>query len=312
MPPSSLPARVARLLFAVGLSAGSPFPAAALEVEVTRGPLRDTGSVVGLARLTLTGPDPFGGLSGLLWPTPDRVLFVSDRGRLFAATLRRDEAGAAVDLVDWAAHDVPFPGGRSDLEALAVSEGQLLATVEYRPHVMRFRGPLEAPEEMVSYFTRDSLGFPMNSGFEALVDLPGDGWLAVAEHLGEDGTHVAYTRDRRRLGYRAAEEFAPTGADRVGDRLLFVERRVSLLAGWQARITCVPVAAVAAGVVLEPTVVARLGFADGIDNMEGIAVRPDGDDLELLLVSDDNQSSFQRTVLLHYRWPGAASGGCGP
>lgn len=312
MPPSSLIARVARRFFALWLISPIAVPAAALEVEVTRAPLRDTGPLIGLARLTLAGPEPFGGLSGLLWPTSERVLFVSDRGRLFAATLRRDEAGAAVDLVDWVVREVPFPGGRSDLEALAVSEGQLLATVEYRPHVMRFRGPLEAPEAMVSYFTRDPLGLPMNAGFEALVDLPGDGWLAVAEHRGEDGTHVAYTRDRRRLGYRAAAEFAPTGADRVDARLFFVERRVSLLGGWQARIACVPVAAVRADTVLEPTRVAQLGFADGIDNMEGIAIRPDGDDLELLLVSDDNQSSFQRTVVLHYRWPGAASGGCGP
>jgi hypothetical protein len=198
------------------------------------------------------------------------------------------------------------------LEGLAVSAGQLLISVEVPPHVLRFAGPLGRPERVVSYFTRDDLGFAHNAGFEALVDLPGEDWLAVAETRAADGTHLAFTRARERLRYRAAADFAPTGADRLGRRLFFVERRVSLLGGWQARLTCVDVAAVTAGAVLEPVELARLGFADGVDNMEGIAVRADGADLELLVVSDDNQAPFQRTVVLHYRWPEAASGGCRP
>jgi hypothetical protein len=312
MSASSLRARIRRSLFAFGLSTLGIASAAAMEVATVREPLRDVGPFDGLVRLVLEGPDAPGGLSGVLWDGGDRLLFVSDRGRLFSAAARRDEAGALADLVDWTSHRPPYPGGRSDLEGLAVSEGQLLVSVELRPYVMRFEGPLARPERMVSYFTRDRLGFPNNAGFEALVDLPGDGWLAVAESRGEDGAHVAYTRDRRRLSYRTGEGFAPTGADRLGGRLFFVERRVSLLSGWQARITCVDVAAVGAGAVLEPVVLADLGFADGIDNMEGIAVRADGRDLELVLVSDDNMMPFQRTLVLHYRWPGAASGGCGP
>ncbi len=283
-----------------------------MAVATIREPLRDVGPLEGLARLVVEGADAPGGLSAVLWDGPERLIFVSDRGRLFAADGRRDETGALVDLVDWTGHRPPYPGGRSDLEGLAVSRGQLLISVELPPHVLRFAGPLARPDRLVSYFTRDDLGLATNAGFEALVDLPGDGWLAVAETRGDDGHHIAYTRGRERLAYRTAEGFAPTGADRVGDRLFFVERRVSLIGGWQARLTCIDVTAVGPGAVLEPVVVAQLGFADGIDNMEGIAVRADGDDLELVLVSDDNMNSFQRTLVLHYRWPGAASGGCDP
>ena len=311
MAPSSLIARIRRIALAAGLSLCGT-AGAAMDVATVREPLRAVGPFAGLSRLVVEGGDPLGGLSGVLWDGPDRLIFVSDRGRLFSAAVRRDETGALDALVDWTSARPPFPGGRSDLEGLAVSEGQLLVSVELRPHVLRFAGPLARPERMVSYFTRDDLGFARNAGFEALVDLLGDGWLAVAETRGEDGGHVAYTRARERLTYRAGDGFAPTGADRVGDRLFFVERRVSLLGGWQARITCVDVADVGPGAVLEPDLLAALGFADGIDNMEGIAVRADGDDLEFVLVSDDNMAPFQRTVVLHYRWPGAASGGCRP
>jgi hypothetical protein len=312
MSPSSLIARIRRLLLAAGLSFLGLGGAAAMEVATIREPLRDVGPLQGLSRLIVEGREAPGGLSGVLWDGPDRLLVVSDRGRLFAAGVRRDETGALVALVDWRGHRPPYPGGRSDLEGLAVSAGQLLISVELPPHVLRFAGPLARPERLVSYFTRDDLGFARNAGFEALVDLPGDDWLAVAETRGDDGHHIAYTRERERLAYRTADAFAPTGADRLDDRLFFVERRVSLLGGWQARVTCVEVAAVTAGALLEPVVLAELGFADGIDNMEGIAVRADGADLELVLVSDDNMTPFQRTLVLHYRWPRAVSGGCDP
>jgi hypothetical protein len=312
MPPSSLRARLGRLSLAVGLVALGAGAAPALEVEVAREALPDAGPLVGEARLVLRGPRTLGGLSAILWYAPDRVLLASDRARLFTARLVRDEAGALVDLVEWTQRPVPLPSGWSDdTEGLALGDGQLLVSIEAAPHVVRFEGPPTAPAGVVSYFTRDELGFAPNAGFEALADLAGSDWLAIAETADATG-HLAFTRDGGRLRYVAADGFAPTGADRVGDRLFVVERRISLLGGWQARIGCVEVAAVNADARLAPVEIARLGAADGIDNMEGIAVRADGADLEFLLVSDDNQTPFQRTVVLHYRWPGAASGGCRP
>jgi len=310
MSPSSLLAQVRRGLFAFGLMLAAP--SAALEVAARREPLPDAGVLVGLSRLELNGPHALGGLSAILWLTPDRLLFASDRGRLFTATLVRD-GGALADLRDWEMREPPLPGGWSnDLEGLALSEGELLVSIEEAPHVLRFSGPPSRPKQVISYFTRDDLGLKINKGFEALVDLPGDGWLAVSEGL-VDETHLALTRDGHRHRYAAPQAFAPTGADRHGDRLFFVERRVGLIGGWQARVTCLAVADLAEEGTLRPVELARLGAADGIDNMEGIAVRAAGDDLEFLVVSDDNQTPFQRTLVLHYRWPDGArrSRGCG-
>ena len=43
----------------------------------------------------------------------------------------------------------------------------------------------------------------------------------------------------------------------------------------------------------------RMGFLEGIDNMEGIAAaRTEAGELRLYLVSDDNFSAAQRTVVL--------------
>lgn len=312
MRPSRFPARLRRLLLAAGSWLAVVQAAAALEVQVSREALPDEGPLLGLALLELDGPEAFGGLSALLWHEPDRLLLASDRGRLFDARLHRDEAGALADLSEWRSHEVPLPGGwRRDVEGLALGAGQLLVSIEAPPHVVRFEGPPTAPRGVASYFTREDLGFARNAGFEALVDLPGADWLAVAETADARG-HLAFTRAGGRLRYVAADGFAPTGADRLGDRLFFVERRISLLGGWQARVTCLEVDAVGDGATLVPRELARLDARHGVDNMEGIAVRAFGDDLELLLVSDDNQTPFQRTVLLHFRWAGAASGGCGP
>ena len=47
---------------------------------------------------------------------------------------------------------------------------------------------------------------------------------------------------RRRLRYRAKAGFLPTDAEVAGDQLFVLERRLSLLGGWQARIVAVPLA----------------------------------------------------------------------
>ncbi len=302
---------VALLLALSGAGAGAR-AADALDVDVSVNRLAvppASGSLLGAAALEIVGGQGIGGLSSVLTLGDDRLLFASDRGRLFQAILVRGEGRGITGVAGWREIDLPLPSGWSqDFEGLAVSEGNLLVSVEEPPYVIRFEGSTLEPERVASYMTWDDLGFSGNRGFEAITDLPDGAWLAIAESLGELG-YAAYTREGRRLTYIAAEGYAPTGADRYGDRLFIVERRLSLLGGWQARVACLDLAALEQD-VLQPVEIARFDVSHGIDNLEGLAVQVRDDDLEFLLISDDNQSPLQRTVLLHYRLPGGASGGC--
>lgn len=299
------------LLAAAVFAFGLKFSAAEPGLTVTVGtPPPNSDELVGLARLEIARGQGVGGLSGLIWQADDVLTFASDRGHLYAARLLRDAQGRAAGLADWREHEIELAGGWSDdFEGLAESDGNLVVSVEERPYVMRFSGSTASPGPVQSYLSLEWLGLPTNQGFEALTDLPDDGWLTFQEGREPLG-HPTRTRGGQTTHYRAADGYAPTGADRDGDRIIVLERRLSLMGGWQARVSCITVDDLVEAVLVVPREIARLGILDGIDNLEGIAVRRRGDDLEMLLVSDDNMSALQRTLLLHYVWPDGGSGGC--
>ncbi len=89
--------------------------------------------------------------------------------------------------------------------------------------------------------------------------------------------------------------------------LYLLERRASLISGFEARILWLELrpGMLAAGSVLEGRELARLGGETICDNMEGLAVTtmPDGR-ICLYVISDDNFSGLERTLLLQLSLPG--------
>jgi hypothetical protein len=83
--------------------------------------------------------------------------------------------------------------------------------------------------------------------------------------------------------------------------LLVLERKFSLLVGVGIRIRRIPLAAVAPDAVVDGPVIFAADLGEEIDNMEGIdaSVTPEGDTV-LTMVSDDNFSLIQRTLLLQF------------
>ena len=92
--------------------------------------------------------------------------------------------------------------------------------------------------------------------------------------------------------------------DRTGD-LFVLERAFSPLQGPRARLKRIDAARIGEA-VLEGEEIARLGLLQGIDNIEGLSLvaRTDGS-LRAYLISDDNYSALQRTVLLTLAVPPA-------
>lgn len=258
----------------------------------------------------LTSDDPrLGGLSGVL-ADRDRLVLVSDRGWLW--TVDRTQPGAT-ELVagSWRVRELVSGGQPPDAEALARDEaGRILVATEGTHGIARLPDRLRGSRlELVAIPLPKSLSrLPVNQGVEALATLPDGRLLAIAE-AGRDDLHLAAILGggtSRALVYRSAPGFAPTGADQGAGWLLVLERRFSPLTGLAARVTAIPVEQVDVpeGTIAPSTEVARLAGPGVVDNMEGIAAEPidGGDGLRLWLVSDDNFSPLQRTLLIVVEW----------
>ena len=203
--------------------------------------------------------------------------------------------------------------GWYDTESLADDGGMLYVGIERVHRIVRFdygrdgllaRGvPIPVP-----------LGFrslPSNGSLECLVKPPRGGPLGgtlivVSEHgLDAHGNILGFL-----IGGGADGSFSLKRSDNfdVSDcaltpngKLLILERRFSWISGLAMRIRSVPLAALKPGATVDgpELIVADMGHQ--IDNMEGLSVHrgPDGA-VVLTLVSDDNFSPLQRTVLLQF------------
>ena len=83
--------------------------------------------------------------------------------------------------------------------------------------------------------------------------------------------------------------------------LLVLERHFSLLRGVAMRIRRIPLVEVRPGATVDGAVLITADMGYQIDNMEGLAAhRTATGDIVLTLVSDDNFSPLQRTLLLQF------------
>jgi hypothetical protein len=82
--------------------------------------------------------------------------------------------------------------------------------------------------------------------------------------------------------------------------LLVLERSFSRLRGAGMRIRRVPLASIQPGAAVDGPALIEADMNYQIDNMEGLSVHRDGSALVLTLISDDNFSIIQRTLLLQF------------
>jgi hypothetical protein len=271
--------------------------------------------------------DTFGGLSGLGFTGPDgRLVLVSDRGNFVSGQLIYDEAARPLSLVgvritpiqNSRGNDLPRPFAR-DAEALTVIErdgapAAVRVGFENLTRVADFTlsdavpsGP--AREVSIPDWLSDTR---TNQTLEAVCLAPsaspvaGSTLLITEGVIDDDGEHSAFLlgrNDRGPLSYVSGQGLNPTDCAFLpnGD-LLVLERGIALLA-FSMRLVRVPAAAVQPGAHLQGSVLLEASGGD-IDNMEALAVHeaPDGTQ-RITLVSDDNFSDFQRSLLLEFSLP---------
>lgn len=277
-------------------------------ITITSTSLPGAGSAIGPFRLSsatvLTSPEKgFGGLSGLAALPDGQLLAVTDAGDWLL--MRPGSASGEMG-------SIAMPGNDKvdrDAEAIVLMpDGRTLVSLEQQHRILAFAGhePPLSPLGDPLYRTA-TMAWPPNGGGEALAVLPDGGlvWVAEAARSGDGQAAallVAADGKTRPIGIDAVAGFAPTDAVMLdATHLLLLHRRYTGVET-AAAISIVDLASVLAGGDAAPgRELARWG-RDGpwpIDNMEGIAlVRRKAGPPIVYLVSDDNFSAAQRTLLL--------------
>ncbi|QPH54053.1 esterase-like activity of phytase family protein [Pontivivens ytuae] len=251
----------------------------------------------------------FGGLSGLmLSPDGTELIAVGDRGRVFLGRVTRDADGhpTAVEMLEesW----LKGPDGRRlrgrhrDAEGLApASEGGFYVSFEREHRIDLYAERAALPDTVEA--PDDFATLQENSGLEALASGPDGTLYAIPERSGElDRPFPVYRRTAEgwdtALAVPRRGGFLVTGADLGPDgRFYVLERSVGLL-GLSVRVR-----SFAIGEGLEDERIA-LPPTGTVDNAEGIDVwRDPAGRLRMTLISDDNFSFIQQTLLTEYILP---------
>jgi hypothetical protein len=271
--------------------------------------------------LVLTSPFPrFGGLSGLrLDAKGERFISFSDRGHWFTGRIEyRGRAMTGLADVETApmlgADGRPITArGWYDSESIALDGSFVYIGLERVNKVLRFdfsKGFTRARGEVVP-LPKAASKLPNNKGLEALVFVPKgqplSGTLIAMSERGLDasGNLIAFLVGGPMPGQfsvRRTEDFDISDAVLLpaGD-LLILERKFSWLSGIGIRIRRIPLSSVAPGAVIDGPSIFEADLGNEVDNMEGIDahVTAEGETV-LTMVSDDNFSMIQRTLLLQF------------
>jgi hypothetical protein len=258
----------------------------------------------------------FGGLSGLEVFENDRLIAISDDGQWFEAQLILNEAGDLTGVRNWRTalmrdeDGEPFAnktaGDSEDLAQLA--DGRFAVSFEQTQTIRIYDLNRDGPfgPALSGPALAETRSLPDNSGLEALTSTS-DGVLIVgAEGGGEATTPIwrapldASTPVAPSARYPVSDGYSLTSLDRAPDGgFVALERFYAPVIGARARIT--RFAFDADGAITEVEELAALAPPMPIDNFEAIAaVRTADGATRLYILSDDNFSERQRTLLLAF------------
>ena len=264
-------------------------------------------------RLTAEGTSSFGGLSGLDVAADGRLIAQTDTGDLIRARIVLDKAGRLAGLTEATIARLTDEQGQTaqkksaaDAEDVTLLTGGGFAIAYEQDHrIVAYTGT-GAGRRLAPPPALETL--QPNEGVEALAEWrdPATGQLRLVEGA-EDGRAWSCDTggaDCRQLLDRARDgpdkDFALTGLDALpgGEGLIAVYRAFSLFQGMRGLI-----AWIRPGADKQVTELARLAVPLNVDNFEGVAAvaLPDGG-FRLYIVSDDNYSKTQRTLLLAFDW----------
>lgn len=277
------------------------------------------GAVEFVGGLDLVARDRrFAGLSGIDVSADGRAAYmVSDRGYMVTANLVY--RGGRLTAVRSVAVTKIFPDSGhgkdgNDAEDIAVfgnpAKSAVISLERQSNPLIRFRldgARLSEPEPVK--VDKAARHLPYNAGLESVTPFPASSPYAGALLAISEGPHRRADRhiDAWIVGIgafriTARDNFKITAARFLpGGDLLLLERRFTAGQGIGMRLRRIAGDQIRPDAALDGVVLLEAGLRQQIDNMEGLAVHRDARGRTIItLVSDDNGSILQRTLLLQF------------
>jgi hypothetical protein len=199
-----------------------------------------------------------------------------------------------------------------DTEAIARDGGTVYVGIERVHRIVRFNfgrdgllaqaRPIDVPAAFRS--------FPSNGSIEALAFVPrnmplGGTLIAIAERAYDGaGDHLGFLIGGPRPGaftVKRKNDYDISDATMLpGGDLVVLERKFGWTTGLFIRIRRIPIADLRPGALVDGPTLLEADLGQQIDNMEGISAHRSGSVTVVTLISDDNFSPLQRTLLLQF------------
>jgi hypothetical protein len=289
-----------------------------IDVDPKHPERRNFGSLTLLSAFQIESKDKrFGGLSGLSIAANGKLYGVSDRGYWLSAKMEMDPNGVLLNLTDWqiapilTTTNTPVTGALRDAEALAVAQdGSFLVAFEGTHRIWRYSPPPKTFESTpVSVQIPAAVArAPGNGGIEGLAMLPDGRLLALTEEFANgDGSFKGWLIDKGQfaeLAYFPAKGFRVTDCAGLnnGD-VLVLERRYVPFGILSARLTLVKANSLQPGAKLTGQELLKLEQPLAVQNFEAVATQQTSKGTMIYIVSDDNYSPFQQTLIMQFLLP---------
>ena len=273
----------------------------------------------------------FGAISGVhSLENGKRIVAVSDTGYWFSWLLETSEDNTLISLSD--AQFAPILDGKGlpyehkwqvDAESLTYRKhndnAEFLVAFEGNNRISSWAAPISnAAASSAKIFESELFGKDLqkNRGIEALTVAPPDSAISGAivalteQGVNESDNMIGWLIGGPNPGQFTVErkynyDITDAAFLKNGD-LLILERRFHLISGIGMRIRQIAGNTIKPNAVLDGKNLIEANWGYQIDNMEALDVHCSNDDKVILtLMSDDNQSSIQRTLLLRFELIGS-------
>ena len=253
----------------------------------------------------------FGGISALVSVGNSRFVGIGDAGTVIGFRLTEDgriDRATIAPLPNVHGPNISYKDRDSEGLAYDPDSGQYWVSFEGKHAIRRYSKSFAQQTGMIRPAILQKL--PRNKGAESIVRLQDGRFIIIAESLDDEmhsawvfsGDPVESATTITPFTFRPPAGYRVTDAVQLPDgRIVLLNRAIGFPSGFTAKVSLLNPDSIGRNSVLSADVIASLAPPLLVDNMEGIAVTGDGDKLFLWLISDNNFTLFQRTILMKFR-----------
>lgn len=268
----------------------------------------------GLWALRSSNP-AFGGISSLLVNRDGRFIALSDGGDFTDFAIGEYRTPNEIAALPRRPTERMRPHWEWDSESMTRDpvSGKIWVGFEHLQRICRYAPDFARIERCAEPPAMQD--WPPKGGIESLVRFSDGRFLAIEEDgTANWGVHDVLlwagdpvepkTPPPVHLRYVAPTGYWPTDALWLGgDRLLVLNRRMTLAQGFTAKLVMVRLPRLVAGAVLRGTLVTDFRGPGPVDNLEALALGRDASGPVLWVASDDNHAFFERSLLYKFTIP---------